>query len=63
MKFKKEYIVSNGVFCPYCRSYDIEGQIGFEMSDTGITQNVECNNCHKKWTDIYRLVDVEEMEE
>lgn len=43
--------------CPYCQSEDIEGQ-GFEYDD--MSQIIECNNCERRWKDIYTLTAVEE---
>jgi transposase-like protein len=61
MKFKKieEYVQSGGVFCPYCKSGNIEG--GSRETDSGIhTQTVTCLECKKQWTDVYKLTTIEE---
>lgn len=45
--------------CPNCGSENIEG--GFvEISEGGATQDVHCNDCNKRWFDIYQLVDVDQ---
>ena len=56
---KKDYIVKGGLHCPFCGSSEITAGV-FEGEATG--QRVECENCHKEWWDIYKLVDIEEIE-
>lgn len=53
-----QYIANGSVHCPHCESQDIEGLGGLEIEDSIITQEVLCHSCNKRWTDIYRLVDV-----
>jgi hypothetical protein len=55
------YLQGGGNHCPFCESEQIEG--GFIETDSGTSwQPVKCNDCKKEWKDIYKLVDVEEME-
>ena len=55
---KKEYIESP-YHCPFCNSDELDTQ-GFELLDGGYAnQDVACNECKKRWTDIYKIVDVE----
>ena len=55
----KKYIEGGGVSCPHCGSQDIEG--GFvEIVSGEAWQDVTCNHCGKKWTDIYKLKSIEE---
>jgi transposase-like protein len=56
---KKDYILKGGVRCPFCSSSNITAG-AFEGEAAG--QRVECEDCHKKWCDVYKLVDVEEIE-
>lgn len=46
--------------CPFCQSYQIEGS-SVEISNDRAYQTVSCNDCDKRWTDIYKLSDVEEV--
>ena len=55
---KKEYLEHPNT-CPYCESEDISGGV-MQVDGTGAWQTIECRGCFKKWTDIYKLVDVEE---
>ena len=58
-KQKKDYIKGGQNGCPYCGSDDIEG--GFvEIDSGGAWQEVYCHICHKEWSDIYKMVDIEE---
>ena len=55
----KEYISSGGNICPYCGGQNVEG--GERNSDDSITtQYVSCHDCGKSWTDIYKLIDIQE---
>lgn len=58
---KQEYLRKPST-CPYCSSdnicsgsLDADGKIA--------TAEVECNQCYRSWTDIWRLVDVREIDE
>jgi len=59
---KKKYIKSGGVQCPYCDSPDIEGKglryVSF--TEDQAYEEVECNDCHKEWTDNYKLIGITE---
>jgi len=59
MKHKDEYLFKGGVFCPWCRSDQIEG--GDIDINRGIaSQKMDCLECDKAWTDVYKLVEVRE---
>lgn len=61
MELKKEqYIREGGVRCPYCASEDIEGT-SFESDLDFSSQKITCNNCGKRWEDIYTLIDIIEI--
>jgi Zn ribbon nucleic-acid-binding protein len=49
-----EYIQEGGTVCPFCKSYDIQGQ---EVNiDAGSAwQDVSCNKCGHEWQDTYTL--------
>lgn len=56
---KKEYL-ENSYKCPYCNSYSIQAmQMGVDGNITWYA--VYCESCHRRWTDVYKLVDVEEV--
>ena len=45
--------------CPFCQSEDIEARrINIEGSQAW--QDVKCNTCAKKWSDVYTLTGYEE---
>jgi hypothetical protein len=55
---KQDYIETGGNSCPFCGSEDIEG--GFINTDSCYSwQKVKCNECEKRWKDIYTLTDIE----
>jgi hypothetical protein len=47
--------------CPYCKSNRIEAG-DKDYSGNGISQEIECLSCERRWTDIYELVSVEGVE-
>ncbi len=52
----KEYADNSGMLCPYCGGCDTVATESVQM-DGGIgTQEIECNDCHKIWTDIVKVV-------
>lgn len=56
-KKEQAYVRSGGIACPFCASYNIEG--GDRETDDGVhTQQVQCLDCKKTWTDVFKLVDV-----
>ena len=59
-KQKSDYLKNSGK-CPYCKSDQIEGG-SIEIDGETAWQTVSCLNCDKKWNDIYRLANVEEVE-
>jgi len=58
---KQDYITARGARCPYCRCEDIEGS-SVEIDAGYASQEITCLNdkCRRSWTDVYRLIDVEE---
>ena len=61
-KQRINYLESKGNYCPYCESEDIEAG-HFDFDGNRCRQNVVCNDRRREWTDIYKLVDVEEIQE
>jgi len=57
------YLLNGGSRCPYCESGNIgaDGPIELTESCEGFL-NVYCEDCKKRWRDIYRLHDVEDVE-
>ena len=55
---KKEYKEANGGRCPICKSNDINMYDNFP---DGLYhyEYVECLTCGARWTDTYKLIDVE----
>lgn len=54
----KTYISNNNV-CPYCGEENLSGDF-FNTEDGIATQTVVCADCGKEWTDIYKLVNIQE---
>ena len=59
---KQHYIARRGTRCPFCQCEDIEGS-SVEIDAGSASQDITCLNdkCGKSWTDIYQLIDVEEL--
>lgn len=49
------YLASGGVFCPKCRSTDIEGGVMMSSGDSGHSQPICCNACGFQWQDEHGL--------
>ena len=60
---KQEYIRSNGVICPYCRQTDQVDADAVRLENDDFIAEVRCFRCNKAWKDIYKITDVEEIEE
>jgi hypothetical protein len=59
-KADKENYVSHPNHCPYCESDDIDAGQGADFDEELCTVGVLCNDCGKTWTDVYKLVSIEE---
>ena len=53
------HISRNGNICPFCDSDQIEGG-DFDVANGYTKQRMNCLECDKSWSDIYKLVDVKE---
>ena len=50
----------NGGNCPFCKSPGIEG-LEVEFEGAQCIRNVHCNTCQKSWTDVYKLVSMQNL--
>lgn len=57
-----EYLRYHGMFCPFCRSRAIVADVlaGRDVHAGAFFQTITCQKCHKRWTDRYELVAVED---
>ena len=56
MMDKKDCIDKRGQMCPFCKGASLQG--GFVQVEKGEAfQKMDCLECEKSWTDVYRLVD------
>ena len=58
---KKRYIENRGNHCPFCDTDSVTG-LQFESDADVVWRLVVCDKCDKYWNDIYKLVDVEEVQ-
>lgn len=58
---KKRYVEERYCHCPYCdcTSLDVDDP---EYGLNEISQDMYCQDCGRSWTDVYRLVAVEEKD-
>ncbi len=56
----EKYVQSEGSFCPYCGSKDIEGAGDRDFDGDWATASIQCNKCGKSWKDVYALCDIQE---
>ena len=60
-EMKKKYLEVNGVLCPFCGSSDIRAD-SLESDGNEAWNNVHCEDCKEEWKDIYKLVDIIQVE-
>ena len=54
------YLLKGGTSCPWCGSMDIEsGPLDSDMD--AAWAEVTCNDCKKRWRDVFKLHDMEEI--
>ena len=58
----REYVDAGGVFCPNCRSDQIEGD-SVDFDGRYCTQRMRCLDCDVVWFDVYTLSSVEPRED
>ena len=56
-KDKLAYVEGRGLRCPYCASQDIRAD-GMDVDGSTAWQEVSCNFCQKKWTDLFTLTGI-----
>jgi hypothetical protein len=61
MKHREEYLTYGGVFCPFCKSPDIEGG-SVDIAGSEAFQELSCVSCGGAWRDRYELVAVQALE-
>jgi len=59
---KDAYIKNGYAKCPFCKSDSIEGG-SIDVDGNETWQKVRCLDCDRVWNDLYKLYDVEEVEE
>lgn len=59
----KKYLAKGAVYCPFCESDQIFVITELEGNGQDAWQDVKCAKCGRKWTDIYKIVDIKELEE
>ncbi len=48
--------------CPFCHGIRITADVIVpEENAANAKAEIECDRCHKRWKDVYKLVDVEEV--
>jgi hypothetical protein len=62
MKHEEEYLKTGGVFCPFCKSPDIEGG-SVDIIASEAIQDVSCVTCGGAWRDTYKLHTVEAVDD
>ena len=58
---QRRYRKEGGCNCPFCGSSEISGG-SVEIGNGTASQEVDCNVCHKVWSDTYVLQGYEEVE-
>lgn len=59
-KYLRVYFGSN---CPKCESDNIEGVDSPDVEGSSIYQEIQCKSCGVRWYDIYKLADIEIIDE
>ena len=54
----EEYIADGGNKCPHCRSTNISGE-RVETDDYSAWRVIECEDCDKSWTEIFKMTSME----
>jgi transcriptional regulator NrdR family protein len=62
---KKRHIQSGGMeVCPFCKA-NVEEVVVYGSLDPvengDIEQRAECNECGRRWIDVFRLIDIREI--
>ncbi len=57
-----QYAALEGAVCPFCQAEDLSGD-SIEIIGGEAVQDITCHDCHRSWTDMYKLYGYEEHEE
>jgi hypothetical protein len=60
-EIKKKYLKAGGALCPFCGSSDITAE-PVESDGGEAWCDVTCKECEETWKDVYKLVDIIEVE-
>ena len=58
----ESYLDSGGAFCPFCMASNPEGG-DIDIEYGAVYQEVRCLACGEKWTDVYSLDHIYQMED
>ena len=58
----EQHIQEGGSWCPYCRSGNIRADEEGAFEGNQYEQVIRCEDCNKRWRDIFTLTGIEEME-
>ena len=58
---EKQYIQGGGIKCPFCGSA-VETNGIAEINLTEAVQEVNCTKCKASWDDVYRLVELRDVQ-
>ena len=61
-EMKKEYLEAGGMLCPYCGSHSVRAD-HIDCDSDEAWSKVRCEDCGKKWKDLYKLTDILEEAE
>jgi len=50
-----EYLSSDGVYCPFCSSTNIDADRSVSRELGAIYVDMRCGDCDARWTEEYRL--------
>jgi transposase-like protein len=50
--------IANPECCPFCDSANIDADTKMEFDGGQAWRGITCNNCNKKWVEIFNLVGV-----
>lgn len=56
-KQKAAFLEDPAQRCPYCGSFEI-GVTEWECETAAFLEDVCCNSCGARWTEIYQLIDI-----
>ena len=61
-EMEQEYLENGGQKCPVCKSENISAD-KTEIDGSQGYANVDCRDCGATWTDIFKLVGIDNLEE